>query len=105
MAAEWLGDGIDKIFLPDTKGLGLSSVDGQTRSRSVEAAEKDKFRLLSKCLELHQPHSSRLVWAWKQREKISCPWLLAFSSLETQLTSAELSEAVAADLCLSFTIM
>ena len=58
IAAEWLGDGIDEIFLPDTPGVGLGSTDGQTRSKIVEAVEKVRFKLLSKCLELHQPQSS-----------------------------------------------
>jgi len=58
MAAEWLGDGIDEIFLPDTEGVGHGSTDGQTRSKIVEAVEKVRFKLLSKCLELHQPQSS-----------------------------------------------
>ena len=100
MAAEWLGDGIDEIFLPDTPGVGLGSTDGRTRSRVVEAIEKDRFKLLSKSLELHQPQSTRIVWAWKQRDKISCAWLLSLPSLETQLTSVEFSEAAAANLCL-----
>ena len=40
------------------------------------------------------------VLSWKQRDKISCSWLLALPGPDTQLTSAEFSEAAASNLCL-----
>ena len=37
---------------------------------------------------------------WMQRDRISCLWILAGPGVDTSLTSAEFSEAAAANLCL-----
>ena len=98
-AANWLGTGIEEVFEAEVEGVGEGSCSGETRRKIVEAVEKTMSLLLSRCLEEHRPRKDRHVWAWKQRDKISCSWLLALPGPDTHLTSAEF-EAAAANLCL-----
>ena len=99
-AADWLGTEMEGVFDAEVEGVGDGSISGETRRRIVEAVEKTRSLLLSRCLEQHRPQKDRHVWAWRQRDKISCSWLLALPGTDTLLTSAEFSEASASNLCL-----
>ena len=61
-----------------------------------ESSTASQILLLTKSLQLHRPKKARPVWAWWQRDKISCSWLLALPRLNT----AEFSEAAATNLCI-----
>ena len=99
-AADWLGNDVKDVFLASNEGVGEGSCNGETRRRVVEAVEKTKSLLLTSFLELHRPRKARHVWAWRQRDKIACSWLLALPGPDTLLTSDQFSEAAAANLCL-----
>ena len=47
-----------------------------------------------------RPKSTRAAWGWRQRDKVSCAWLLAMPGGATALSNAEFSEAAASNLCL-----
>ena len=99
-AAEWLNTDVNEVFAVKLEGLGHGSVTGATRSKIVEGVEKTRALVLNKALEEIRPTSTRAAWSWRQRDKISSAWLLALPGGDTNLTSAEFSEASAANLCL-----
>ena len=82
-AVNWLERDIEGVFSVDLEGVGEGSVTGETRKKVVEATEKTRSLLLSKSLQLHRPQKARPVWAWRQRDKVSCSWLLALPGPET----------------------
>ena len=51
-------------------------------------------------MEQHRPRKDRHVMGWRQRDKLSSSWILAGPGVDTSLTSAEFSEAAAANLSL-----
>ena len=101
VAADYLGRDMEGVLTSRVEGLGEDSVTGATRGRIVEAVETTRALLLSKVLEEVRPKSTRAAWAWRQRDKVSSAWLLAIPGLDTSLSSAEFSEAAAANLSLA----
>ena len=99
-SADWLGVELQEVFVSAVEGVGGSSINGETKKKIVTAVEKNRSLLLTKSLELHRPRKARQVMGWRQRDKISCSWILAGPGKDTTLTSAEFSEAAAANLCL-----
>ena len=99
-AAEWLGVELEEVFVSGVEGVGGGSINGETKKKIVTAVEKTRSLLLTKSLEQHRPRNARQVMGWRQRDKISCSWILAGPGVDTSLTSAEFSEAAAANLCL-----
>ena len=99
-AAEWLGKDLEEVFVCSVEGVGAGSINGETKKKIVAAVEKTRSLLLTRTLEQHRPRKDRHVQGWKQRDKISCSWILAGPGVDTSLTSAEFCEAAAANLCL-----
>ena len=71
-ASQWLDLELAEVFKPTVEGVGQGSCSGETRSRKVVEIEKVRSHLLTRCLELYRPRTTRVVWAWRQRDKISC---------------------------------
>ena len=82
------------------RGLGEGSVTGATRGEIMAAQEELQAKVLSKALSEVRPKSTRAAWGWRQRDKVSCAWLLAMPGGATALSNAEFSEAAASNLCL-----
>ena len=99
-AAKWLDSDLDHVFTVPLEGFGEGSTTGKTRGDIVTARENTRAVMLGKALSLYQPQKARPVWAWKQRDKISCAWLLALPGTESSLSNVEFSEAAATNLCL-----
>ena len=101
-AATWLEQDMQENIGQQVEDVGGSSRDGSTRGKVAEERDKTWANLVKKGLEMHpiQNRSNRPVWSWLQRDKLSAAWLQALPGPETNLTSAEFSEAAAMSLCL-----
>ena len=96
----WIGLDYFESLDSSVEGIGEGSVSGETKGKILECMENARAKALSKALENVRPVSTRAAWAWRQRDKISCAWLLALPGSSTHITNAEFSEAAAANLCL-----
>ena len=99
-SANFLLTDIEEVFVTGIEGVGAGSVSGETRRRIVEARERTRSILLTKSLEQHRPRKDRHVMSWRQRDKLSCSWILAGPGVDTSLSSAQFSEAAASNLSL-----
>ena len=99
-AASLLGEELPQFLATPLSGLGEGSVSGATRGRIVEAIENLRAMVLAKTLQDVRPQKTRAAWAWRQRDRVACAWLLAMPGQGTSLSNAEFSEAAASNLCL-----
>ena len=101
-AATWLEKEVQVNLSEEVEGVGNTSTDGSTRGKVTDERDTTWGNLIRKGLEVHprQDRANRPVWAWLQRDKLSCAWLQALPGPDSSLSSAEFSEAAAAALCL-----
>ena len=101
-AAGWIDKDRQENLSQDVAGVGGNSTDGSTRGKITEERDTTRANCINKGLACHsrQDRTNRPVWAWLQRDKLSSAWLQALPGPDSNLTSAEFSEAAAAALCL-----
>ena len=102
-ATGWLDKDRQENLLQDVAGVGRNSTDGSTRGKITEKRDTTRANCINKGLACHtsQDRANRPVRSWLQREKLSSAWLQALPGPDSNLTSAEFSEAAAAALCLA----
>ena len=88
-AATWLNREVRENLGKEVEGVGGTSCNGSTRGKVVEERAATRGELISQGLKEHP-----------QWDKLSTAWLHSLPSPDTSLSSAEFSEAAAADLCL-----
>ena len=96
---EFLGHEMSGQMTIPVEGMGEGNEDGSTRGKVTKEREEERAAVLKQALAGYHDPTSRPVWSWKQRDKLSTAFLLNIPGASSSLSSPIFSEAMAALLC------